>query len=342
MEIKDISRIEEALAEEFEVMNASPDREIIAKEKFIPVLKQELALILMKTSQNLYYLIKDHPITVAHCRNYSDLKDPESLAEILKNMKIMQSVSNKLSKSIKLYEKENPKREQLFDYKASRDEFARFLNAVINYTSSAVYLTSDEVSKKTRSAYMKILSKTLPIMRNSLETASDYVGDWGRQDNGYIDIFNQCLEFFTECSDSICLALRDIQALENLKAQEEKERLEQMKPKTEPKPLRKVEPVGNPDEEERKAWIKKANDLYDELCMDFMRDLEKQYSQSTKDMYENFVNVKFKKFVERFNMPLSNSVSVGQAKEAYSQIRNLMDYVSKISENAYTISVYSK
>ena len=89
-------------------------------------------------------------------------------------------------------------------------------------------------------------------------------------------------------------------------------------------------------------WIKKANDLYDELCLDFMRDLEKQYSASTKDMYETFVNVKFKKFVERFSMPLDGSVSVGQAKEAYSQIMNLMDYISKISENAYTISVYSE
>jgi len=52
--------------------------------------------------------------------------------------------------------------------------------------------------------------------------------------------------------------------------------------------------------------------------------------------------VKFKKFVERFNMPLDNSVSVGHAKEAYAQIKNLMDYVSKISENAYTVSVYGE
>lgn len=102
----------------------------------------------------------------------------------------------------------------------------------------------------------------------------------------------------------------------------------------------KVEPTISPAEQERLAAIKKANDLYDELCQDFMRDLQKQYALSSKDMYEYFVDVKFKKFVERFHMPLSNNTSLGTANEAQAQIRNLMNYVSKISENSYTTSVY--
>ena len=102
----------------------------------------------------------------------------------------------------------------------------------------------------------------------------------------------------------------------------------------------KVVSTVSPAEQERLAAIKNANDLYEELCQDFMRDLQSQYALSSKDMYETFINVKFKKFVERFHMPLSNSVSVGTANEASAQIRNLMNYISKISENSYTTSVY--
>ncbi|MBO5344940.1 MAG: hypothetical protein J6A51_03485, partial [Clostridia bacterium] len=96
----------------------------------------------------------------------------------------------------------------------------------------------------------------------------------------------------------------------------------------------------SPAEQERRAMIERANNLYDELCIDFMRDLQSQYALSSKDLYENFVNVKFKKFVERFQMPLSSSTSTGTANEVAAQIRNLMNYISKISENSYTTSVY--
>ena len=122
--------------------------------------------------------------------------------------------------------------------------------------------------------------------------------------------------------------------------QKEKEKLiEAQKPAA---PVRVVKIEQDEKTKARLSAIKDANDLYERFQVDFMRDLEKQYSLSTKDMYETFVNVKFKKFVERFNMPLDSGISVGQAKEAYAQIRNLMDYISKISENAYTTSVYSE
>ena len=96
----------------------------------------------------------------------------------------------------------------------------------------------------------------------------------------------------------------------------------------------------SPKEQERIEWINKANDLYNQLCVDFMRDLEKQVPQSTRDMYRYFIDVKFAGFVKRFQPPLSNSATVGMAKEAYSQINKLMDYITEISKNSYTISVY--
>ena len=71
-----------------------------------------------------------------------------------------------------------------------------------------------------------------------------------------------------------------------------------------------------------------------------MRDLEKQYALSSKDLYEQFVNVRFKKFIERYPMPIPNSASEGYAKEVINQINILIDHISRISENSYVTSVY--
>jgi len=61
-----------------------------------------------------------------------------------------------------------------------------------------------------------------------------------------------------------------------------------------------------------------------------------------KDLYEEFVNVKFKKFIEKYQFPLANNVSEGYAKECVAQIKKLMNYVSEISANSYVSSVFSK
>ncbi|MBR7172332.1 MAG: hypothetical protein IKD36_00885 [Clostridia bacterium] len=149
------------------------------------------------------------------------------------------------------------------------------------------------------------------------ETGKEVFADFATE----LSIFN---------SHMINAAKKDKAFRDDVQAEIEKAKLERSK----------VEPTISPAEQERLAAIKKANDLYEELCLDFMRDLEKQYALSSKDMYEYFVDVKFKKFVERFHMPLSNSTSLGTANEAQAQIKNLMNYVSKISENSYTTSVY--
>ena len=80
--------------------------------------------------------------------------------------------------------------------------------------------------------------------------------------------------------------------------------------------------------------------MYEEFCLDFMRDLEKQYALSSKDLYEEFVNVRFKKFTERFPMPIPDNATEGYAQEVINQINILINHVSKISENSYVTSVY--
>lgn len=168
-----------------------------------------------------------------------------------------------------------------------------------------------------------------------LKTCASKVGTiedfgFGNAEQG-ADVFNSFVQEWTIFNQHMTnAAKKDKDFRDSVQAEIEKARLEKSK----------VAPTISPAEQERLKAIQNANSLYDELCQDFMRDLQQQYALSTKDMYDYFVNVKFKKFIERFPMPLSNSTSTGVANEAAAQIKNLMNYVSKISENSYTTSVY--
>ena len=73
--------------------------------------------------------------------------------------------------------------------------------------------------------------------------------------------------------------------------------------------------------------------------LDYVRDLEKQLPFSAKDLYNKFLE-KLNKFKTQFHMPLTRDDSIGHAKECCGKIRKLMEEVSFISENAYTISMY--
>jgi len=108
------------------------------------------------------------------------------------------------------------------------------------------------------------------------------------------------------------------------------------------KDLKKV-PAGDKSESEiqREFYIARANDLYNQLQFDWMRDLNKQVPFSAKERYNAYMT-KFNKFSERFQMPLAEDTSLGMAKEICAQINNLMDYISNISSEAYSISPYSE
>lgn len=109
--------------------------------------------------------------------------------------------------------------------------------------------------------------------------------------------------------------------------------------KPELKSTRKVIVEMNDTDKEHIKYINMANNLYQELMLDYVRDLEKQLPFSAKDLYNKFLE-KLNKFKTQFHMPLTRDDSIGHAKECCGKIRKLMDEVSFISENAYTISMY--
>ena len=216
------------------------------------------------------------------------------------------------------------------------DKFQAFISEVIKFNTYAQKgkklcfedsLRFDSFAEQSSANNKRIILQLLACKQK--------LGEFKYMQTGYaeqgIGVFGDLADEWMIFNEQMAKAgKKDKEFRDSVQAEIDKARLEKSK----------VEPTISPAEQERRDAIKKANEWYEELCQDFMRDLQSQYALSSRDLYENFVNVKFKKFVERFSMPLSSSTSLGTANEAANQIRNLMNYVSKISENSYTTSVY--
>lgn len=93
---------------------------------------------------------------------------------------------------------------------------------------------------------------------------------------------------------------------------------------------------------ERREIIDKANKLYDELVNDCIKDLNKQVSASSYDLYKDFVENRFANFVKQYSMPLKRDASTAEAKEVCRQINKLMDRITYISEQSYSINKFSE
>ena len=97
----------------------------------------------------------------------------------------------------------------------------------------------------------------------------------------------------------------------------------------------------NSKEQERQAKIAKVNDSFERFKIEFLRDLQKEVSMMNRDMYNAFID-KFEKFINVFQMPLSNDVSLGKASEAEIQLNKLIETAYDISRNTYSPVVFNR
>lgn len=336
MEIKDIKKVESELKAEIDEMGASPDRDARAAERCVPIIKQEIELVMLKSVQNLYFVIKEHVVTKGYKLKESDLRELVTIADYQYNLNVMKKHANILRDEVNNRFAGIKKDDASFmsRYVDSRRDFANFLQVISSFVDSAVYVTM-HASKRTDSAYVRTLSKTLSAMRADLSKAKGYTSSWNRYGEGFTQIFDSVIEFFNSSTE-----VAQGFAVEYLNQQKEKKAAESEKTKNAVEVSRLKKPAQPTELSPRLKLIKKANDMYEEFCLDFMRDLEKQYAFSSKDLYEEFVNVRFKKFTEIFPMPIPNSASEGYAGEVINQINILIDHVSKISQNSYVTSVF--
>ena len=299
------------------------------------LIKEGVDVIFFKTIQNLYYIVMDYPTTTRLMVGEGRLlKNPDELKDFQQNFEHLRSLSNKIEQVSKV-RVGNKAGVQMDVELFPRESYSAFLDHIIEFVSMANYVSSVGKNKEDKQ-YPRLLTKNLPYMVKKLSSASEMMDKLNMYSNqDYSNIFNDTVRFFSECSDVL------LEFVTKLKEEDQKREQEGLHVAKVVVP-RQVETSVSPKEDSRRKAISRANDMYQEFCMDFMRDLHAQYSLSSRDMYEHFVNVKFKKFVERYPMPIASDASEGYANEVIYQIQNLMDYVSKISENSYVTSVYDK
>lgn len=303
---------------------------------FYGMLKETLDNLLLHTVRKCWFLVKEHPITDVYSTFKGKIQEPETIRDYQKLLNNVKATADRVKRNIKFYDKGTTiLGESLSDFAAIRDKFSDYVTQLIFFANASVHL--QDSANKSNPVYLREVVKTLPTMGTTLKKAESSVEGWEKFGKGYDKIHSDALEFFLANSRVICDCVKSIQEREAKKQAEE----ESKKPKVEYRVGKKFEATENPAEIERKSWIRKANSLYEEFCLDFLRDLQKQYSQSTKDLYEQLV-AKFEKFQRTFNMPLgeSSDVSTGRAKEAYGQIQKFIESVSEISSASYTISVF--
>ena len=293
----------------------------------------------MKSTQNLYYIIKGHPITSAHSIVNGGLVDPQNLYDYRHNLMVMKeasvnlkSVLDKISGGVKI---DGISQDSYFDkYKQSRYDFASLVDSLIEFVGQAIHLSEQSESKRGK-LYLKNASKTLANMSSVLKTATKHVAHLDRYDESYMDLFEETQAFF---DSSVAVIIDFYEEYKN--TEKKRKELETAKSKTVDE-SRIVKNAPNQKELERVDAIKKANDLYDRFCVDFMRDLEKEVSLMNRDMYEELID-KFERFLKRFPMPLASNTSIGMANEAYSQIDRMINMVYEISKNTYSPVVFGK
>jgi len=194
------------------------------------------------------------------------------------------------------------------------DQVAELLEASGEYLQLLYKLEQITYSEQTKENFLKIVTKYHKKMDTSLNKILNIVK---RDDIGLVGD----VELYEVLQNMIAL-VTDKMDIKNLK----KEIKDNKTVCSEKK---------NPTDNEKTNLINKANNLFMQLRLDFMRDLEQQVPYSARDKYEFFMN-KYEKFIKSFSMPLSNDTSIGMAKEACVQIQNLMDYVSYISSESYS------
>ena len=291
-------------------------------------------VLIEDTTENLYGLILTRPEVFATALSLKDLKAPKDVKGYVQNMQkifadllrfegdIKKAVDAGVDKSYILFKSE--------EIRKSFAEFMVFMKSVYPYFEVVQKL--DKISKKTNGmseGFFAAVPQLNEEVRNILESSSKYIGDWKAPGVDFAERYKVISEHFAENSKYVDSKKEDFERI-----QAERQFAEAQK--------RQIVRVPELSEEEllRRKYIQEANMMYDELVRNTMRDLEKQVPYSVREMYDYFVNVKFAKFVKSFSMPLESNVKINTAREVLSQLNELNNYISRISENAVTTNIY--
>ena len=338
MDIKDIKSEEMQVVEMLEKAKTSPEEMQKFELNSLEILKKEINLILLKSTQNLYYIVRGHNIANARAIIQGDLVEPQNLQDYYQNLKILKkecetlkTVIDEVSGSTKIILGGDS---SINKYKQARRDFEVIVSGLFDFVSQALYLTEQGEMKKGK-AYLKTATHTMVNMFSSLKKLTNYVSIVDRQDKEYVQLFEDVQVFFESSLGVI------VDFYEQFKTDEKKKKDSELAKNKIVDESKVFKSVPSQKDLERIEAINRTNDLYNRFQVDFMRDLQKEVSMMNRDMYEALID-KVEKFLKRFPMPLAQNVSIGMANEAYSQVSKFIDTVYEISRNTYTPVIFEK
>lgn len=287
--------------------------------------------------ENLAYLIKDfYDITISNLFTVAFTAADDSLIKYESPEKIEQYLEN------------------LRGIYQSSINFQQGLNKLVQdkkIVDAKYEYFSEEQNRENYNVYNKILDKTIALFEHVKRT-ENIINNVNDRDN-FIRIITKMNKKFETLLNSIVMTSGDLDdfgmgQIEDYVSAYKKFNVfdypDLYREEVEEKPavamVSKSESKISKSETERLDAIDQANQLYDMFVKDFMRDLHNQVSESSYDLYKNFVDVRFANFVKRNPMPLDKTVSIGKAKDVYREINKMIEYVGYISEQSYTISTY--
>ena len=139
MEIKDIKKVENELKAEIDEMGASPDRDARAAERCVPIIKQEIELVMLKSVQNLYYIIKEYVSSnKSFLLKQSALRELKTIEDYRFNLAVIKKYANELSKEVdSLFGTKKDNSSAVMRYAGAKKDFAMFLQEVLAFVDSA-------------------------------------------------------------------------------------------------------------------------------------------------------------------------------------------------------------
>lgn len=297
--------------------------------------KEHINNTIYQTIYGFYFILYKNPISYAN-KTKKTIKAVASLEDIENNTQALIELQNKKQDLLKieLLEKFKPFRSKKFQhYKITANNYRYIASKILTMVNIAKTIR-DNSKISTDREFFRTCERNLNTIYHLIES-DEFAEAFDIFKSSHLEYINNTADNFAKltCAVSkINSAIRENDKLEK----EHKANLAKLKEKE-----RKIVLVGGDMANFiRLETITRANNMYKEFLDDFLRDVRNQISLSSLDLYKNLIENKIPAFNSQFKMPLSPNVSQGYAEEAIYHLEKLIDYVTLISKNSYTTSVY--
>lgn len=301
------------------ILSSEPD----INKMNLQALKNMEACIIAPSVRMVYKEITENSAVVA-LKTFFDIQEPELMKDYLNNIIC---IANEISSMIerrkkfgedylkKFSESMAASAERAYKYYVYLD---KLLENLMPCFRSAAQIEKFRKFNGTKKEYMQLVTIQNKKYQQALEESSKYVQNCSDKAVGYPENYKNLLTAFVEASKHF-----DVSKLEV----EEPVLEEAPKFIQEPREQRISE-----SEMQRRTLISKANELYNMVCEDWIRDYDKQIPYAMRNEYETFKNGKFRKFIISCKMPLASDASIGMAQNAITQLNGLIENLEDIAE----------